>query len=101
MLEVVKDFQAAVAAQVARCRPDAAEFDRQALSGGLTDLQHRWHDLKTALLEAAGRRALPLGCVNGALDGLRGGLRMTEQLTKAAARLDQLMPRQAAQAAEH
>jgi phosphate:Na+ symporter len=102
VLDAVAGFQAEMVAQLGRCRPDAADFDRQGLDDGMAGLRHRWHELKTELLQAASRRELPLGRLNGALEGLRSGLRMTEQLTKAAVRMDTMIAAPAAEKwAEH
>jgi phosphate:Na+ symporter len=92
VVDAVAGFQAEVVALLARCRPDTADFDRQAVDEGFTALQRRWHDLKTMLLTAASRRELPLGRLNGALEALRLTLRMAEQLAKAALRMETLRP---------
>lgn len=82
----VAAFQAAVATQIARCAPDAADFDATALDAGYAEVAQRWHQTKSVLLEAASRREIPVARLNGALEGLRSALRLTEQLTKAARR---------------
>jgi len=65
-------------------------------------VQQRWHLLKDDVPAAASNKALPIRSVNGALDALRAALKMAEQLTKAATRLDVLGTRvAAAQAAQH
>lgn len=82
----VAAFQDAVVAQIGLCDPTSGEFDPAGLQSGFGALEQRWHELKTTLLEAAGRRTLPIARLNGALEGLRTALRLTEHLTKAAVR---------------
>lgn len=86
VLGAVVGFQAAIAGQLGRCDPAAADFDGAALDEGLAQLEADWHELKSTLLAAAGRRELPVNRLNGALEGLRSALRVAEQLTKAARR---------------
>lgn len=90
--DTVNTFRAEVAGQLARCRPDAADFSRQDVLDGLQHLERRWHGVKDQVLTAASRGALPLHPINDALDALRTGLHMAEQLSKATARLEQLAP---------
>ncbi|MEQ8858132.1 MAG: Na/Pi symporter [Pseudomonadales bacterium] len=90
VLETISGYRAAVVKQVSRCDLAAPGFDLAALDAGFAELEANWHRLKTVLLEAAGRRQLPLERLNEALEGLRSGLRMAEQMTKAARRLDTL-----------
>lgn len=82
----VAAFQDALVAQIALCDPTAGNFDPAQLQSGFKALEQRWHELKATLLEAAGRKALPIVRLNGALEGLRSALRLTEHLTKAAVR---------------
>jgi len=77
---------AAVATQIARCAPAAADFDAAALDAGYAEVEQRWHQTKSVLLEAASRREIPVARLNGALEGLPSALRLAEQLTKAAQR---------------
>ncbi len=90
--EALVAFEARISAQLDRCRPGSADFDRQQIGDGFAGLQQDWHQLKTVLLDAASRRSLPVARLNGALERLRSMLRMAEQLTKAAVRLDTLAP---------
>lgn len=86
----IAGFLAAVAEQLDGCEPGTGDFDSAGLEQRLTDLGRRWHDLKTVLLTGAAQRELPVGPLNGALEALRSSLRMAEQLSKSALRLDAL-----------
>ncbi len=68
---------------------DAANiaFDPAAAKSEYDGLRRQWHDLKSALLEAASDDVLPVSHLNAALDGLRGALRVAEQSVKIATRL--------------
>jgi hypothetical protein len=59
----------------------------QAMQDGLADLEYRWHDLKSTLLQAGVRGRLPLGRLNRAIEGLRSALKVAEQQSKAVSRL--------------
>ncbi|MEZ5558703.1 MAG: Na/Pi symporter [Pseudomonadales bacterium] len=88
----VADFQAAVVQQIDSADPAREDFDTADLQARYAVLQRTWHDLKTQLLNAAARHELPMAHLNSALDGLRGCLKMAEQLTKVAERLHTLAP---------
>lgn len=95
----VADFRRRIAAQVERCDPESADFASANLEDGYRETRERWHDLKSVLLEAAAERTVPIGRVNAALESLRTTLRISEQLTKCALRLHELIRRDAAPAA--
>lgn len=88
VLSKVADFQAAVLAHAAASDLSREDFSSAALRKRYEDLKLNWHDLKTVLLEAASRREIPVQRLNSALEGLRSALKMSEQLTKAAERLE-------------
>jgi phosphate:Na+ symporter len=85
--DAIAGFEAAVLEQVARGDADADGFDAAALEAEYEALKRRWHELKSVLLEAAGRGLIPASRLNGALEALRSTLKMAEQLTKAARRI--------------
>jgi phosphate:Na+ symporter len=87
VLDTIAAFQAAVLDQVSRSDADAEDFDAAALEGGYDALRQQWHELKSVLLDAAGRGLIPASRLNGALESLRGTLKVAEQLTKATRRL--------------
>jgi len=82
-------FQRAAAAVISAAHPDrlgeqtAAERD-----AGYHDLHQSWHGLKDSLLTAAAEGRAPIARINLAIDVLRSGLRVTEQVVKAAHRLE-------------
>jgi phosphate:Na+ symporter len=82
----VAAFQAQVVAQIARSA-EVPEIDIAELEEGYEKLRGQWHDLKDALLAAATARTIPIRPLNSSLEGLRGYLKMAEQLTKAGQRL--------------
>jgi hypothetical protein len=82
----IASFLAAVTAQIERCE-DGEELGIGGLEDGYESLRADWHELKSTMLEAAAMRAIPIGPLNSALEGLRSCLKMTEQLTKTSERL--------------
>jgi phosphate:Na+ symporter len=87
--DAIASYQAAVIDQIRRCDQigDTVISD---LEEGYEDLRVQWHDLKSVLLNAAAARLIPVNPLNSSLEGLRGCLKMAEQLTKAAERIHAL-----------
>lgn len=84
--QAVASYHAAILEQIGRC--DAADTTGiGGLEDGYEGVRSRWHELKTVLLNAAAARAIPVNPLSSALEGLRGFLKIAEQLTKTSERL--------------
>lgn len=82
-------FQRAAAAVISAAHPDRlGEQPAAELDTAYQDLRQSWHSLKDALLNAAAEGRAPIARINLAIDVLRSGLRVTEQVVKAAHRLE-------------
>ena len=92
VLQGIVEYQAAIVAHIRACDPSNPEYSVSAQAEGYERLRADWHDLKTDLLNAAAARYVPIGRLNSALEGLRGYLKMAEQLTKASERLHTFNP---------
>ena len=87
VLQAIVEFQAAVVEHIRGCNPADPDYSVSAQAESYERLRTDWHDLKTDLLNAAASRYVPISRLNSALEGLRGYLKMAEQLTKASERL--------------
>lgn len=87
----IAEFQRAAVAVIKAAHPEQLSLLTLAeLDAGYHDLHQRWHGLKDVLLTAAAEGRAPIARVNLAIDVLRSGLRVTEQVVKAAHRLQRL-----------
>jgi len=84
----IADYEAAILTQVAHCDTALVGYDIDGLEERYHELRALWHELKSRLLEAALQRQIPLEPLNPALDALRGCLKVAEQMTKVAERLE-------------
>jgi hypothetical protein len=80
-----------VVKHVSRCDPATEDVAEDRMQAHYLELRDRWRHLKASLLEAATRGEIPVHSLNFALEGLRALLRIAEQSTKAADRLDELL----------
>jgi phosphate:Na+ symporter len=87
VVQDIVEFQADIVEQIRRCDPGETGFAMGELEDGYERLRGAWHELKSRLLDAAAARHIPIGRLNSALEGLRGYLKIAEQMTKAAERL--------------
>jgi hypothetical protein len=85
----IAEYQAAVIDQIKRC-DEADDTGVSELDESFEELRTQWHELKTILLDAAAVRSIPVSPLNSSLEGLRSYLKMAEQLTKAAERIQSL-----------
>lgn len=84
----IADFQREAAAVIRSAHPDQLHLlSATELDARYHDLRQRWHGLKDALLNAAAEGRAPIDRINLAIEVLRSGLRVTEQVVKAAQRL--------------
>lgn len=81
-------FRRAAAAVVRAADPSDPDYLQSDLDTAYDTLRQSWHGLKDALLSAAADGRAPISRVNVAIDVLRSTLRATEQVVKAAHRLD-------------
>ena len=81
-------FRRAAAAVVRAADPSDPDYLQTDMDAAYDHLRQSWHGLKDALLGAAADGRAPIGRVNVAIDVLRSTLRATEQVVKAAHRLD-------------
>lgn len=86
----VHQFRGATLGVIAACDPALEVFDAQSVAGERERLRSDWHGLKDMLLEAAAAGQLPVEHIDDVIDVLRGGLRIAEQVQKAATRLQDL-----------
>ncbi|MCC5888074.1 MAG: Na/Pi cotransporter family protein [Gammaproteobacteria bacterium] len=85
----IAGFQRAAVAVINAAHPDRlGEQPAAELDAGYQDLHQSWHGLKDTLLTAAAEGRAPIARINLAIDVLRSGLRVTEQVVKAAHRLE-------------
>lgn len=89
---LIAEFQLEVLNQVQGCEVVDGNLDTAQLDESYVELRSHWKMLKDRLVRAAASRQLPINRLNSATEGLRGQLRIAEQLTKAAARLGALTP---------
>jgi phosphate:Na+ symporter len=80
-------YQRHVVRHVLLCDSASEEVASGGIDTRYLALRQDWRSLKNELLEAASRGDIPVHRLNLALEGLRGTLRIAEQLGKAAARL--------------
>ena len=86
----IRRFRQAALALNERANPVAGAYALDELEGGYQALSQQWHGLKDSLLAAAADGRAPIARVNLAIDVLRSGLRASEQVIKAARRLDHI-----------
>ncbi len=83
-------FRRAAARVIYAADPSEAEYVAADLDAAYDGLRQSWHGLKDTLLAAAADGRAPIPRVNLAIDVLRSTLRATEQVVKAAHRLQKL-----------
>jgi phosphate:Na+ symporter len=83
----VTEFKTLILEHALNCKPAIDPEPTADLHEDYRRLQHKWHDLKNVLLEAAAIRAIPVNRLNAALEGLRSQLKIAQQLTKTSERL--------------
>jgi phosphate:Na+ symporter len=89
--DAIARYQRDVIKHVLRCDPASTDVASRRIDEQYQELRQHWRSLKSVLLDAASRGTVPVQRLNLALEGLRGTLRIAEQLTKAAERLRDLI----------
>lgn len=88
--ETCENYLNSITALIRACDLDAERIDPESLDTQYKALRKQWHDLKSTLLQKATVGQLPLSGLNTALELLRSALRIAEQSTKVAERLNQV-----------
>ena len=88
--ETCEHYLNSILALLRACDFQAETVDPEALDNQYNALRKQWHDLKSTLLQKATVGQLPLSGLNTALELLRSALRIAEQSTKVAERLNQV-----------
>jgi len=87
----IAGFQRAAVSVINAAHPDRLDAQTATqLDASYQALQQSWHGLKDVLLTAAAEGRAPIARINLAIDVLRSSLRVTEQVVKAAHRLQAL-----------